>query len=107
MKTMLPRSPNDPEYSRQASDLKWMKGGQKGGIKGKRDRTRRGDLREKHKNTRTQGKRTQIEPILSNNNISLLFLNVALTLSSGVNFHETETRGNSLGNIREIRGSIP
>ena len=38
MKMMLPRSPNDPEYPRWASDLKWMKGGQKGGRKGKRDR---------------------------------------------------------------------
>ena len=32
--------------------------GQKGGRKGKEGRTRRGDLREKHKNTK--GKRTQI-----------------------------------------------
>ena len=31
MKTMLPRSPNDPEYPRWASDLKWMKGRQKRG----------------------------------------------------------------------------
>ena len=54
-KTMLPGLPIDPDFRRLNLALKWMKEERTGERKGKRDRTRRGGLRERHKNTRTHG----------------------------------------------------
>ena len=70
-----------------------LKEDRNGGRKGKEGRTRRGDLRERHKNTRTQGKRTQmVTNFSSNNNICFFSYNLSFIEDGEEERNETTRR---------------